>query len=359
MKGLKCRYKYYFLSVISLVFSALFGLFVSSSNVNAVDFTTSVEATGYSISAGNINCIYSTFSVSGNDYCNVSNTDMDPQYILMQMVSTADLFVTEGNYYETTLYLRHAQIVEPRKRDVLNKALLWNVSTNSNFSVVHVSTSYEMDAQGPAGIGLSCSATSGDPASSPQACQDYTAPYIYAINIILRANVTGHVTFVLGDGHNILAWLNTDLYPQHHFPNWIGETKLGHIVEYRPKADSAADAIGQQNKKDEEDRQNIDNQQSEASSDADSSQSDAESTGTTLLAAFTAFVDALNNSSPTDCNINFNIMNGFNGGNVNLCRLSVPSSFQVIGSLVLIGFCVPLSIATARKVIDLFRSFQS
>ena len=75
------------------------------------------------------------------------------------------------------------------------------------------------------------------------------------------------------------------------------------------------------NEKDNEDRDNLESQSSDTDSASASSSSDAESTGTTLLGAFSAFVTA-------------------------------------ITSIFMILFCVPLSISTARKVINLFRSFQ-
>lgn len=118
------------------------------------------------------------------------------------------------------------------------------------------------------------------------------------------------------------------------------------------------DTIQEQNDRDEQDRDNIEQASDDADASADSSQQQAEATGSTLLQAFSDFVDALTSASASDCNINFNIMDRIRGGTVNLCSLSVPPAVQTIASLVLIGFCVPLSIATARKVIELFRSFQ-
>lgn len=124
-------------------------------------------------------------------------------------------------------------------------------------------------------------------------------------------------------------------------------------------------AISEMNQRDEErqqqeedDRDNIEQQSSDAQDGADDSQQQAESTGSTLLAAFTAFVNALSNASPSNCNIDMDLGN-LDLGNVNLCQLSLPAGFQAISSIFMILFCVPLSIATARKVISLFRSFQT
>lgn len=106
-----------------------------------------------------------------------------------------------------------------------------------------------------------------------------------------------------------------------------------------------------------QDRQNATSQQTTLDSTAASSGEEAEDAGTTLLAAFSAFVDIFKNASPSNCVINMDLGN-LDLGEVDLCTLSPPAPLQAIGSILLIGFCVPLSIATATKMINLFRSFS-
>ena len=108
----------------------------------------------------------------------------------------------------------------------------------------------------------------------------------------------------------------------------------------------------------EAEREELQTAQSEAEDDAQSSADNAEDTGTTLLKAFTDFVAAVKNTDATNCNIDMD-MGNLDLGVVNLCQLSPPPAFQSLASIVLIGFCVPLSLATGRKVIALFRSFQT
>ena len=80
--------------------------------------------------------------------------------------------------------------------------------------------------------------------------------------------------------------------------------------------------------------------------------------GQSLLQAFQSFLGALTNASPGNCNINMDT--GFiDFGVVNLCSISPPPAFQAISSIVVIGFAIPLSLACARKIIELFRGFQS
>lgn len=116
-------------------------------------------------------------------------------------------------------------------------------------------------------------------------------------------------------------------------------------------------AIEQQNEQDQQDRDNLQQQSQDIKDEGDSSQSDAETQGTTLLGAFSAFVGALTNANPSNCNIDMDLGN-LDLGVVNFCQLDPPAGFTTLSSIFLILFCVPLSIATARKVISLFRSFQ-
>lgn len=113
----------------------------------------------------------------------------------------------------------------------------------------------------------------------------------------------------------------------------------------------------QQNEREQQDRDNLEDASDDASADASSSQSQAQSTGTTLLSAFSAFVTALTTASPTNCNIDMDLGN-LDLGVVNFCQLSLPQPIPTVASIFMILFFVPLSIATARKVINLFRSFQ-
>lgn len=115
--------------------------------------------------------------------------------------------------------------------------------------------------------------------------------------------------------------------------------------------------LSEQAEKDQQDRDNLDQASDDADSSSNLSQQQAEQTGTTLLKAFTDFVGALTNARPSNCNLNMDLGN-LDMGVVNLCSLSPPPVFQTIASIFMILFCVPLSIATARKVISLFRSFQ-
>lgn len=114
----------------------------------------------------------------------------------------------------------------------------------------------------------------------------------------------------------------------------------------------------QQQQYHDETQQTFDDAQDTADTDSDSSSQQATSSGTTLLAGFTSFVSALTGASASNCVINADLGN-MDLGSIDLCQLSPPPAFQAISSIMVIGFTVPLSIALAKKMISLFRSFQT
>lgn len=116
------------------------------------------------------------------------------------------------------------------------------------------------------------------------------------------------------------------------------------------------DKLDRQWQQEQDDRDDLTDQQQDISDDADDSAQQAETTGTTLLGAFSSFVGALTNASPTNCVIDMD-MGNLDLGEVDLCQLSPPQPIPTIASIMLIAFCVPLSLATATKMINLFRSF--
>lgn len=138
--------------------------------------------------------------------------------------------------------------------------------------------------------------------------------------------------------------------------SWLSQINQN-IQEVRGAIVNLQNQQSQQNQQDQQDRENIENQQNDVSSSSDNSSNDARTTGTTLLGAFSGFVNALTNARPSNCKINMDLGN-LDMGIVDLCQLSPPQPIPTIASIMLILFCVPLSIATARKVISLFRSFQ-
>lgn len=135
-----------------------------------------------------------------------------------------------------------------------------------------------------------------------------------------------------------------------------------YVQFYETEQQAINDSIQQQTQQEQQHYDDVqdtfDDAQDAADADSSSSSQQATTSGSTLLQAFIQFVNALTNSSATNCVINADI-GDFRMGNVDLCQLDPPPAFQTISSIMVIGFVVPLSLALGRKMISLFRSFQS
>lgn len=128
-------------------------------------------------------------------------------------------------------------------------------------------------------------------------------------------------------------------------------------------AEAIANAVAEgQKDADEEQKQQAETQASDSETEANTQGGDSSTQGQTLLQAFSGFVSAITNVQPANsCEFDLDF-SGYNPNltaTVDLCEFPLPSGLTFIGSILLILFCVPLSISTVRKMIGLFRSFQT
>lgn len=349
MKGVKCG--------LLLVFFIIFGLSLSVfSNANATTYSVNLDY------VDTLNTQYWTkqVKVGTNDWTTVSRAASLP---------SGDNFTTYNRYVGSLTTDDSFDIVKDHIYQVkvhvftttdatMPISMLNEVQRSTNFNVIDVSL--DVDDQDTSPTSQTCfygaTAVNGNYTNSP---------YIYECKSFLYYNQVKVYTFLLkarrsGNFPIVVGTNNSYTFTFEHVPNANGNEVIyvvpyTNVIEY--KYSEFGESVDELNQKDNEDRDNIQSQSSQTDSDAESSASDAESTGTTLLGAFTSFVNALTNASPSNCNLDMDLGN-LDLGVVNLCQLSLPQPLPTIASIMLILFCVPLSISTARKVISLFRSFQ-
>lgn len=125
------------------------------------------------------------------------------------------------------------------------------------------------------------------------------------------------------------------------------------------KSDNAGEVLQDQRN---EDKRDMNNAQSDASSSGSDSQSDAQNASSSLLSTLSTFIGALTDVSPSSCDLTLDTDYGgsskFGFGTLNLCALSPPPAFQVISSVVVIGFSIPLVVIALREMLSLIWSFQ-
>lgn len=112
------------------------------------------------------------------------------------------------------------------------------------------------------------------------------------------------------------------------------------------------------NDKDDQDRADLENQSSDTSDSADEQGAEASETGTTLLGVFSAFVSALATIHETNCRLPSMTVYGMELGQMDLCTFDVPPGIIALATVGMVFIIVPLSFNLARRLVNLFRSFQ-
>lgn len=237
-------------------------------------------------------------------------------------------------------------------------------SSSGNFSIVNCTTTYSIvDTEGTFktyGYQVDTDGRAGwlYPSTMPSALQDTWVGNSYIVTnhkLVLRVNrdYTAMSSIDLGGIFASIESVNSgNIYIRFSGISVFDKgTELSDILTY---LEEHPDTAGEQM---QDSRDEAEQAQQDAQNNGSSSQQQADSSGHTLLGALTSFVGAITNVSPGNCSFTLNTGYGFNLGEVNLCSISPPASFQVISSLVVIGFAVPLSISASKKMIELFRGF--
>ena len=324
-----------------------------SSDANAINFTMELAPTGVEYTNPDVQCLYganvSWFNSTGTDtkwICNNPPSNWNGDINSVRTVNT--YHVEEGNYYQIMLQLRN------NNRDAtIPNPIFWNFYNDENFTQVGLETYYDDTRQSYqyCQYTYESSGTNGFYKVNSTACYETDLTYNSLVIFTVRANSTGDYKFRIGNDTAVLVRANYTGLGSAGGYSTAFNFGMKKITEF------TSSGTAQMIERDEQDRQDLENQVSETSSDASSSQSDAQSTGTTLLGAFSGFISALTSATPSTCVMDMDLGN-LDMGNVDFCELDPPNGFSAIGSILLILFCVPLSIATARKIISLFRSFQ-
>lgn len=342
MRRLKCKWFYLF-----FIFSLFFGCLTTSFPANAITLTLGVNPTGTEYANPEVQCSgpdyndpFTDATIGNKTYCQIDPpTNVSDGFELRGIRTKNTYTVEEGKLYTIYLELRNNSGTIGN-----SKPMLWTVQPfpSDYFSLVGLSTEYTQ-------VGLARGATDTFEYDFDEWYSD-----MYAITV--KALKSGTTRFQLGNTTQILV--TSRIVSAQYSPTYKFQVRMNRIVEYNADStiqQSVENALESQQKKE---REELEDTQSDAETSADDSSDDAESQGTTLLAAFSAFVTAITSASPSNCNLDMDLGN-LDLGVVNFCQLSPPASFQAIASIFMILFFVPLSIATARKVINLFRSFQT
>lgn len=115
-----------------------------------------------------------------------------------------------------------------------------------------------------------------------------------------------------------------------------------------------SNAIVSMNSRDSQDRTDLQNTSDGAESDASSAASDINNAKTSLLTVIGNFINVVIHPPSSNCVIDAD-MGNMDLGDIDLCQLSLPPAFAVIGSLLIIGFIIPFAYSLIMTVLSLLK----
>lgn len=109
----------------------------------------------------------------------------------------------------------------------------------------------------------------------------------------------------------------------------------------------------------QQEKDDLENQKQESEDTANEESSGAQSSATSLLDVVVQFVSTLTSASPSSCTLDGSLIPHLPLGSLNLCQNSPPPAIVALGSILLIGFVVPLAYNLVKRMLGLIGSFQS
>lgn len=124
----------------------------------------------------------------------------------------------------------------------------------------------------------------------------------------------------------------------------------GYLQDIISDSDRTADAVEEQNERDEQDRSNLESQSSESQSDSNDASQDTATATTNLIGALREFSTAMTGLSSSSCTLPEIQAYGFSLGNLNLCHYTPPAWVQAVTSTVVSFITLKLAIHVFYRV---------
>lgn len=122
-----------------------------------------------------------------------------------------------------------------------------------------------------------------------------------------------------------------------------------------PDEDKAAEELNEMNEKDEQDRNNIESQQESNEGSAEDKKDEANTTGTTLMGAFSALISALGNVHSTNCKLPNMQVYTLQLKNMDLCTVNMPTGISALAGIAVSLLIVKLGISLVKRMLALYR----
>lgn len=237
--------------------------------------------------------------------------------------------VKEGYYYSVPLYYQwgfaNSQVAG-------QQAVLYTFGTSSDFDLVD----YDLNCNdsGPSG---------GDFSGS--------VAYTCFANFLLRAKTTKNANIQLGLTNGTVFLI---------FPSYShGYVSIDDVTELVSVPNS--DIVDATNNPEyiQNEKEDLENQKQESEDTANDESSGAQDSATSLLDVVIQFISTVSSATPSSCNLDGSLIPHLPLGVLNLCQNSPPPAITALGSILLIGFIVPLCYHLVKRMLGLIGSFQN
>lgn len=351
MKGVKCTTYQKLFITLALLFVPLFGLFAGS-NVSATSVSTSsADVSFWSTSASGQ--VTATVSLPWDANIGGSASDLQ-QFYLNSIAMTYPITTTSS---DTSIYGRlvmrftpwynsneEAFFCDKRLNDYTNSvdavATLCSGTITYNYSD---GTTYSVSAPLYFNYVL--------PSGNLNAYVDYTQalPNTALSSITLTLSKTGsYDIYSVPSGYGlILSTLSGNA------SYYIG----GSGVDFGPIINQNNTIINQNQQQidqDNQDREDLQNQSDGSQDSAESAADDLNNAKTGLFSVIANFIDIVIHPPASNCVIDAD-MGNMDLGDIDLCQLSLPPAFAVIGTLLIIGFLIPLGYSVISTILSLLK----
>lgn len=315
-----------------------------SSSASALTITLDAVPTGESHYVTSWNCMYeySGSWVTNQSICSVANLENERHTSVYAIQGQQYFEFKQGYYYEFFIGIQSPDAI-------INEGIMWFPAVNSDWTLVDFE-----QVSDDSGLEVNQNGVYNGYPYVGGTLSTFSKLY----RVVLYSNVTSNRHFEFGTRINTFVYMNESI-------TRTGKTNIsvGQIREYKPS--DIVEAINENTESVDnpeyiqQEKEDLENQKQESEDTAEDSSSAAQDTATSLLNVIVQTIGVFSSASPTSCSINGDLIPHLPLGNLNLCQHSPPPAITALGSILLLGFVVPLAYHLVKRMLALIGSFQT
>lgn len=321
MKGKKCLVK------LGIILISLFvGVVTSGTPVSAISPSLSIVSTGRDFENGALECQYNVPAniPSGLWYCPATapRSSGSGWSYLVRIGASNTIDTVAGNYYKGLVIIHSLEEASP---------ILWTINTTDDWILTDLRVISEDTAREEYFLNYASGNGSVTGNSSNFAYSNF-------YEVVLEAKHDGNYKWSFGFGNDVL-WQPTS-----------ADLQLDNIVYLSKISEYSPDASAEMNKKDDEDRNNLQNQQGDVDSSAEDSTENMDNATSNITGIVSTFLGNLNNLNRNNCTLPEISAYGFSLGQLNLCTFQPPQWVRTVTSAVVSLIVLSMAVHVFKRI---------